>query len=94
MAGESNLTRDLTGSQLDLIKDRVRGSLFASACGNSLGGCGIGMSRKDLMASSGFSVLTDYLPGLSRSQSPDHVEGALQSDSFYALSLAESLIEA
>jgi ADP-ribosylglycohydrolase len=93
MAGESNLTRDLTGVELGPVKDRIRGSIFASACGNSLGGSGIGMTRKDLMASSGFSILRDYLPGLSRSQSPNHTEGAIHSDIYAAMAFAETLIE-
>src|SRR5271170_5972977 len=93
MAGESNLTRDLTGVELGPVKDRIRGSIFASACGNSLGGSGIGMTRKDLMASSGFSILRDYLPGLSRSQSPNHTEGAIHSDVYAAMAFAETLIE-
>jgi ADP-ribosylglycohydrolase len=93
MAGESKLTRDLTDVELGSVKDRIRGSIFASACGNSLGGSGVGLTRKDLMVMSGFAVLKDYLPGLSRSQTPDHTEGALHSDTYSALALAESLIE-
>jgi ADP-ribosylglycohydrolase len=45
------------------------------------------------MVKSGFPILKDYLPGLSRSQNPDHAPGAIMSETYGALALAQSLIE-
>ena len=74
------------------IADRIRGAIFGSACGNSLGGSCIGMNRKDIVASLGPSGLRDFSPGLSRSHLPDHQPGVLLADTYLALELAESLI--
>ncbi len=74
------------------IADRVRGAIFGSACGNSLGGSCIGLNRKDIVSSLGPSGLRDFSPGLTRSHLPDHEPGALLADTYLALELAESLI--
>ncbi|PWT94230.1 MAG: hypothetical protein C5B53_13670 [Candidatus Melainabacteria bacterium] len=79
-------------SQIESIKDRVRGTILASACGNSLGGSAIGLTRKEIMISTGLAQLKDFAPGLSRSQMPEHKAGNILADSFLALTLAESLI--
>ena len=79
--------------QIESIKDRVRGTILASACGNSLGGSAIGLTRKEIMISTGLGELRDFAPGLSRSQMPEHKAGNLLADSFLALTFAESLIE-
>jgi ADP-ribosylglycohydrolase len=80
-------------TQIESIKDRVRGTLLASACGNSLGGSSIGLTRKEILISTGLAELKDFAPGLSRSQMPGHKAGNLLADSFLALTLAESLIQ-
>lgn len=81
-----------TGAQLEAIKDRVRGTIWSSACGNSLGGSSIGLTRKEILASTGYSQLKDFSPGLSRSLLPNHKPGELLSDTYLALTFAESLV--
>ena len=80
------------GRQIESIKDRVRGTILASACGNSLGGSCIGLTRKEILASTGFSQLNDFAPGLTRSQIPEHKPSHILADTFLALTFAESLI--
>jgi ADP-ribosylglycohydrolase len=75
------------------IQDRIHGTIFGAACGNSLGGSCIGLSHKDILATVGISRLKDFEPGLSRSFLPDHKPGNLLADVLMGLSLAESLIE-
>ena len=71
----------------------MRGTILASACGNSLGGSCIGLTRKEILVTTGFSQLKDFAPGLSRSQMPGHKAGDLLADSYLALTFAESLIK-
>jgi len=93
MVGESNLTREWTSVELGAVKNRIRGSIFASACGNALAGCAIGLTRKEAMVLSGSAILHDYLPGLSTSQHPNHIAGKPLSDVHAGIALASSLIE-
>ncbi len=79
-------------AELAAFKERIRGSILASACANSLAGSGVGLSRKDLMVATGFSILPDYIPGLSRSQNPAHKAGAILSETASAIALARSLL--
>lgn len=80
------------GIHLEDVKDRIYGALLGAACGNSLGGSCIGLSRKEILISTGLSSLRDFSPGLSRSKLPEHKPGEILADSFLALSFAESLI--
>jgi ADP-ribosylglycohydrolase len=75
------------------IEDRIYGAIVAAACANSLGGSCIGLSRKEILVSTGLSSLKDFSPGLSRSRRPEHQPGNLLADSLLALTFAESLIE-
>ncbi len=80
------------GIDLKGIEDRIYGSLLAAACANSLGGSCIGLSRKEILISTGLSSLRDFSPGLSRSKLPEHQPGNILADSFLALNFAQSLI--
>jgi ADP-ribosylglycohydrolase len=91
-AGGTRLADTSNDPQLAAIRDRVRGTILASACANSLGGSSIGLTRKEILTSTGFSQLPDFAPGLTRSQLPEHKPGDILADSFLALTLAESLI--
>ncbi len=73
--------------------DRIRGTIFGSACANSLGGSCVGLNRKDILASLGSTGLRDLSAGLLRSCLPDHQPGAILADTFLALELAESLMD-
>jgi ADP-ribosylglycohydrolase len=89
---QQKLPADLPKLSHAEIKDRILGAILAAACGNSLGGSCIGLTRKDLQVSTGYSMLRDFLPGLSRSQRPEHKPGEILSDTYLALSIAESVI--
>lgn len=72
--------------------DRIKGVLFGAACGSALGGSCVGLNHKEILATTGFSRLRDFAPGLSRSLLPDHKDGEFLSDVYLALTLADSLI--
>ena len=91
--GGASLADNSIDPQIEGIKDRVRGAILASACGNSLGGSCVGLTRKEILITTGFSQLKEFAPGLSRSQMPGHKAGDLLADSFLALTFAESLIK-
>lgn len=73
--------------------DRIRGVFYGAACGSALGGSCVGLNHKEILATTGFSRLRDFAPGLSRSLLPDHKEGEYLSDVHMALTFADSLIE-
>src|ERR1700722_6308192 len=89
---EDFLVGETKGINLKGIEDRIYGALIGAACANSLGGSCIGLSRKEILVSTGFSSLRDFTPGLSRSKLPEHKPGNILADSFLALNFAESLI--
>ncbi len=86
------LSGNLSAVEREKVSDRIRACILASACGNSLGGSSIGLTRKEILVSTGFSIAKDFLPGLSRSQKPTHRPGQLLSDSYLALAFAEAII--
>ncbi len=73
-------------------KDRLKGAIWGACCGSSLGGSCVGLNHKDILATAGVSVLRDFVPGLSRSQLPDHKPGDIHADALLGLALAETLI--
>ena len=74
-------------------KDRIRGAILGAACGNSLGGSCIGLNHKEILGTTGLSVLRDFVPGLTRSQLPDHKPGRVLADFILGESIAWALIE-
>ena len=76
----------------DQIADRIRGTIFASACANSLGGTCLGMNRKEIMFAVGIRGIRDYMPGLQKSLLPEYEPGSLLSDTLMSLEIAESFI--
>jgi len=78
----------------DLVRDRIRGAILGSACGNSLGASCIGLNHRDIMLSLGPGGLRDFAPGLSKSFLPDHQPGAVLADTYLALTLADSVTSA
>lgn len=75
------------------IADRIRGTILAAACGNSLGGACLGMSRKEIMFAVGVHGLHEFIPGLPKSLMPDYQPGMLLYDTLVALELGRSLSE-
>ena len=80
--------------ELDLkgVEDRIHGALLGAACANSLGASCIGLSRKEILVSTGLSSLRDFSPGLSRSKLPEHKPGNVLAEIALALNFAESLV--
>jgi ADP-ribosylglycohydrolase len=80
--------------EIDLkgVEDRIYGALLAAACANSLGASCIGLSRKEILISTGLSSLRNFSPGLSRSKLPEHKPGNVLADTLLVLNFAESLI--
>ncbi len=74
------------------MKDRLRGAIWGACCGSSLGGSCVGLNHKEILATAGISVLRDFVPGLSKSQMPDHKAGDIHADAELGLALAETLI--
>ncbi len=74
------------------VADRIRGTILASACANSMGGSCIGVSRREIVASLGTQGIRDLSPGLLRSHLPGHEPGTILADTYLALSIADSLI--
>jgi len=74
------------------IANRIRGSILATACGNSPGGTCLGMNRKEIMLSVGIRGVRDFTPGLSKSLLPTYEPGTMLSDSRLAIAIARSLI--
>ncbi|MBX9770959.1 MAG: ADP-ribosylglycohydrolase family protein [Candidatus Obscuribacterales bacterium] len=74
------------------VADRIRGTILASACANSMGGSCIGLTRRDIIASLGPQGIRDLSPGLLRSHLPGHEPGTILADTYLALSIADSLI--
>jgi len=74
------------------MKDRLAGAIWGACCGSSLGGSCVGLNHKEILATAGISVLRDFVPGLSRSQLPDHKPGDIHADAELGLALAETLI--
>ncbi len=79
-------------TELDVIKDRIEGTIWGACCGSALGGSCIGLNHKEILATAGVSVLRDFVPGLSRSQLPEHPPGAILADAQMGLALAETLL--
>lgn len=74
------------------IADRIRGTILAMACGNSLGGTCLGMNRKEVMFAVGIRGVHDFTPGLKKSLMPTYQPGSLLADTWMALQMAESAI--
>jgi ADP-ribosylglycohydrolase len=74
------------------ISDRIKGTILAAACGNSLGGSCVGVNYKDIITSVGVSRLRDYAPGLSKSSLPDHKPGEMLADTMLGLALAKVIL--
>lgn len=74
------------------IKDRIRGTILGSACGNSLGGACLGLSRKEIMFAGGLYGFHHFMKALPKSLLPDYQPGDLLADTLAALKLADSLI--
>lgn len=74
------------------MKDRLRCAISGACCGSSLGGSCVGLNHKEILATAGISVLRDFVPGLSKSQNPEHKAGDLHADAELGLALAETLI--
>ncbi len=74
------------------MKDRLEGAIFGACCGSALGGSCVGLNHKEILATAGISVLRDFVPGLTRSQIPEHKPGELLADAQMGLVLAESVI--
>lgn len=84
---------ELTDKKLsEEMKDRLRGAIWGACCGSSLGGSCVGLNHKEILATAGISVLRDFVPGLSKSQMPDHKAGDIHADAELGLALAETLI--
>jgi ADP-ribosylglycohydrolase len=77
----------------DEIEDRIGGAIWGASCGSSLGGSCVGLNHKEILATAGVSVLRDFVPGLSRSQMPDHQPGEIHADAALGLALADALIK-
>lgn len=75
------------------IANRIRGSILALACGNSLGGTCLGMNRKEIMLAVGIRGVHDYTPGLKKSLLPTYQPGSLLADTLLALQVADCAIE-
>jgi ADP-ribosylglycohydrolase len=93
MVGETRLAGNSGRADLDGIKNRIRGAVLALACGNSLGSSAVGLTRKEILGSTGYACLRDFLPGLSKSQYPEHVAGKIGAAAFQSLTLGNSLAE-
>lgn len=76
------------------VADRIKGTILGSACANALGGSCIGLNHRDIMLSVGPMGIRDFSPGLSKSFLPDHKPGNYLADTYMALDLALSLVEA
>lgn len=74
------------------IANRIRGTILATAIGNSLGGTCLGMTRKEIMFSIGVHGLRDFMPGLKKSLCASYEPGSLMADTLLGLALAETLI--
>lgn len=74
------------------VADRIRGTILASACANSMGGSCIGLTRREIVASLGPQGIRDLSPGLLRSHLPGHEPGTILADTYLAMSVADSLI--
>lgn len=84
---------ELTDKKLtEEMKDRLRGAVWGACVGSSLGGSCVGLNHKEILATAGISVLRDFVPGLSKSQMPDHKPGDIHADAELGLALAETLI--
>lgn len=81
--------KSLTAEQ----EDRLKGAILGAACGNALGGSCVGLNHKEILGTAGISVLRDFVPGLTRSQYPEHRPGEVLSDFLLGKALAEILIE-
>jgi ADP-ribosylglycohydrolase len=75
----------------EVIADRIKGTILAAACGNSLGGACLGMTRKEIMFAGGVYGLHEFHEKLPRSLMPNYQPGELMADTLVALELAESL---
>lgn len=73
-------------------QDRIRGAILGAACGNALGGSCVGLNHKEILGTAGISVLRDFVPGLTKSQYPNHKAGEVLSDFLLGQALAEILI--
>jgi len=93
MVGETRLSGNSGRADLDGVKNRIRGALLAGACGNSLGSSAVGLTRKEILGSTGYSCLRDFLPGLTKSQYPEHVAGKIGAAAFQTLVFGNSLAE-
>lgn len=72
--------------------NRIKGSIFGAACGNSLGGTCLGMNRKEIMFSVGIRGVRDFTPGMKKSLLPTYEPGALLADTLLAGEIARSLV--
>src|SRR5262249_51714964 len=88
---EGKAVQDVSDGIQSQSKERITGAILAAACANSLGGSSIGLSHKDISATTGISGLRDFAPGLTRSLLPDHKPGDILADGYMGLSFAESL---
>ena len=79
----------LTGAQ----EDRLRGAILGAACGNALGGSCVGLNHKEILGTAGARVLRDFVPGLTRSQYPEHKPGQVLSDFLLGKALADIVID-
>jgi ADP-ribosylglycohydrolase len=93
MVGETRLAGNSGRADLDGIKNRIRGTLLAGACGNSLGSSAVGLTRKEILGSTGYSCLRDFLPGLTKSQYPEHVAGKIGAAAFQTLIFGNALAD-
>ncbi len=74
------------------IENRIRGTILASACANSLGGASLGLTRKEIMFAGGLYGFHNFMKALPKSLLPDYRPGDLLSDTLAALKLSDSLI--
>jgi ADP-ribosylglycohydrolase len=81
-----------TQDSKSLVADRIRGTILGAACANSLGGPGLGMTRKEIMFAGGVHGFHEFIQALPKSLMPDYHPGELLSDTLVGLQLAESLI--
>jgi ADP-ribosylglycohydrolase len=76
------------------IANRIKGTFYGAAVGNSLGGTCLGMNRKEIMLSVGIRGVRDFTPALSKSLLPTYEPGSMLSDSLMALEIGRSLVAA